>query len=145
MKKLMSIFICMLLVSVVFFSGCEQQNEGPQIIYNDTTNGDTDGDGWADYEDDFPSDPNYHKLTHIWGPIKFILAPGMQMSQDYNLTSPWGEIVVQWVLTNASYVNYSFASENELHNITFDITIPGASNTMHYDYYNMSDRTLTFC
>ena len=143
MKKLMSIPICILLVSLVFLSGCTEESDEDNISEDinrhlDLT--DSDQDGRIDSQDDFPFDPVYTILDVVWGPVTLILDEGDFVTKDYDLQQPWGTIYIDW-----RSVNSSSLSESDLHNITFDITKPSATpytNRFYQD--NMTARALYY-
>jgi len=125
MKILMSILICILLVCVVFLSGCTEESDDDNMgeeLESHLDTKDSDQDGMIDSRDDFPFDPVYTILDVVWGPITLILEEGDFVTKDYNLPQPYGTMYINWRVGN-----YSSFSENDLHNITFDITKPSAT------------------
>lgn len=143
MKKLMSILICILLVSLVFLSGCTEESDGDNINEDINRNlglKDSDQDGIGDSQDDFPFDPVYTILDVVWGPDTFILEEGDFVTKDYNLQQPWGTMYINWRLVNSSSL-----SESDLHNISFDIIKPSATPyTTRFYQDNMTARALYY-
>jgi hypothetical protein len=87
----MSILICILLVCVVFLSGCTEESDDDNMgeeLESHLDTKDSDQDGMIDSQDDFPFDPVYTILDVVWGPITLILEEGDFVTKDYNLHKP---------------------------------------------------------
>lgn len=64
MRKIIALLIILIIVSIGILSGCEQKSNSNALAK------DTDGDGYPDTQDDFPTDPNLHLITPFGAAVR---------------------------------------------------------------------------
>lgn len=127
MKKIAILVISLMIISVVFLSGCtEQQDTNTPSDNNQLTPLDTDGDGYPDTEDDFPTDSSLYKKRIVNSDERhWQLTEGEWEDITFNYGSiPSGHfkyVVVTMHSTNDIYFNIASGATTLFEQITSDV------------------------
>jgi len=131
MGKTVILLLTLIIIIFGFLSGCNE-NKNPEFI-------DTDGDGYYDNEDDFPSDSNLHEKI-------FIISNSATYQQqsggggDFDVDGDCKFFVVNWEVTNPTNL-----TDDEQKNILFHIQFTHNENfRTNYSYDNKENRNLSF-
>jgi len=131
MEKTVILLITLIIIGSGLLSGCNENKNLGAI--------DTDGDGYYDNEDDFPSDSNLHEKI-------FIISNSATYEQhsggggDFDMNGGCKFVVVKWEVTNPKN-----PTDDEQKNILFHIQfINNTDNRTNYSYDNIENRNLSF-
>ena len=137
MKKITTLILIAVLISVGFFSGCTESQPSPNR--NLPTTIDSDGDGYPDDVDDFPSDSNLHKRIDILSST-WTYEPRKGGGAAFNVDSDSKFVIVNWEVTYPNDL-----TEYEKREITFTLRqSPNLHQDVYYHYDNVNNRNLRF-
>jgi hypothetical protein len=128
MKKQLIIFGIIVLFISVGLSGCEQQN---------TNAIDSDGDGYPDSQDAFPTDANLSEKYSLYLSLNITLdQPNASGSKQFFVESDWKYVEIEWSVIDL--YNCTFSDE-DLENMFINIFSP--TDQFRYNYIEWDEQT----
>ena len=125
MKKQLLIIGIIFLLVCVGLSGCEQQT---------TKATDTDGDGYPDSQDAFPTDVNLHEKYLVYSSLNITLEhPNVVGPKQFFIESDWKYVEIEWSVIDP--YNCTFAG-GVLENTSIRIVNPVGQFNYNYTEWN---------